>query len=178
MVDLAMLQVVRDLVAIFGVITGFSYYVLTVRNADKIRKQTVANELARDLSSQDFIGAFYELTEMEWEDYDDYLSKYDSTVNRDNYIKRTVIWYTYNRLGYELYRENIDIETLHHILGYQGTWVLWNKFKPILREYRKRYNIPDFMRWIEYLFEEMKKEREIQGLPTIPRDPEGYLVTE
>jgi hypothetical protein len=38
MVDLAMLQVVRDFVAIFGVIAGFSYYVLTVRNASKARK--------------------------------------------------------------------------------------------------------------------------------------------
>jgi len=37
MVDLAMLQVVRDLVAIFGVIAGFSYYVMTVRNVNKAR---------------------------------------------------------------------------------------------------------------------------------------------
>lgn len=38
MVDLTMLQVVRDLVAIFGVIAGFSYYVLTVRNAQRTRE--------------------------------------------------------------------------------------------------------------------------------------------
>jgi len=33
--------VIRDLVAIFGVIAGFSYYVLTVRNANKARWKDV-----------------------------------------------------------------------------------------------------------------------------------------
>ena len=32
------LSVFRDLVAIFGVIGGFSYYFLTVQNANKARK--------------------------------------------------------------------------------------------------------------------------------------------
>jgi len=33
MVDLAMLQILRDLVAIFGVTAGFTYYVMMVRNS-------------------------------------------------------------------------------------------------------------------------------------------------
>ena len=37
MVDPVTLQIVRDVVAIFGVIAGFSYYVLTVRNSQRAR---------------------------------------------------------------------------------------------------------------------------------------------
>jgi hypothetical protein len=33
-----MLQVVRDLVAIVGVIAGFSYYIMTVRNQNRTRQ--------------------------------------------------------------------------------------------------------------------------------------------
>jgi len=169
------LSAIRDLVAIFGVIAGFSYYVMTVRNANRARKQSVASELSRELSSQEVVHAFLDLLEMEWEDFDDYESKYDSTVNRDNYVKRTVILNMYNRMGYELHRGNIDVETIHHILGYQGTWLLWNKFKPIVPEYRKRYNIPNHLRWFEYLVNEMAKERVRQGLSTDPLDPDGYI---
>jgi hypothetical protein len=38
MVDLSMLQVVGDIVAIFGVIAGVSCYAMTVRNAEKSRR--------------------------------------------------------------------------------------------------------------------------------------------
>ena len=48
MVDLAMLQVVRDLVAIFGVIAGFVYYVLTVGNAQKTRRTQLFTQIYSD----------------------------------------------------------------------------------------------------------------------------------
>jgi hypothetical protein len=38
MVDLSMLQVVGDIVAVFWVIAGVRYYVMTVRNAEKSRR--------------------------------------------------------------------------------------------------------------------------------------------
>ena len=38
MIDLATLQIVRDFVAIFGVIAGLTYYIMNVRNARKARQ--------------------------------------------------------------------------------------------------------------------------------------------
>jgi hypothetical protein len=35
------LSTIRDLVAIFGVVAGFSYYVLTVRNAKKSQDERI-----------------------------------------------------------------------------------------------------------------------------------------
>ena len=37
------LSVVRDIVAIFGVIAGFTYYVLTVRNTSKVSQKEQMN---------------------------------------------------------------------------------------------------------------------------------------
>ena len=170
------LSVVRDLVTIFGVIAGFSYYVLTVRNANKARQQTISRELVKELSSVENQRIFMELLLMDWIDFDDSLKKYDSTVNIDNYSKRASIWASYNSMGYELYKGNIDIETIYHLTGYQVLWFLWNKFKPIILGYRKRYGNPDHMKWLEYLVDELAKERMRQRLPADIIDSDGYIT--
>ena len=45
MIDLTTLSMIRDIVTIFGVIAGFSYYVMTVRNSTKARKTQLLMQL-------------------------------------------------------------------------------------------------------------------------------------
>ena len=51
MVDPVTLQMVRDVVAIFGVIAGFTYYMMVVRNAGISRKTQVVLDLRNNLYS-------------------------------------------------------------------------------------------------------------------------------
>jgi len=176
MIDPVSLSMVRDVVAIFGVIAGFSYYVLTVRNANRVRKQAIVRQIAQDLTSVESIHRFAELLEMEWEDFDDFLRKYDSTVNKDNYAKRATMFGWFDRLGFDLYQGNLDADTLLNIVDYQAIWLLWNKFKPIFLEQRKRYANPISFRWFEYLVDELGKERVRQGLPAEYIDADGYIT--
>ena len=67
------LSVVRDLVAIFGVIAGFSYYVMTVRNARKALKTQTLMRLREQQMSTEWMNDYIELLETEWTDYDDFL---------------------------------------------------------------------------------------------------------
>ena len=170
------LSVIRDLIAIFGVIAGFSYYVLTVKNANLTRKQALAREITQFLSDRDNVREFMELLLMEWDDFDDYVRKFDSTVNIDNYTKRSILWNQFNRMGYEVYQGNIDIETVYNLLAYPSIRWFWNKFKPIILEDRKRYGSPDYMKWMEYLIDELAKERIRQGLPLEVNDSDGYYT--
>ena len=39
------ISAVRDLVAIFGVLAGFAYYIVTVQNANKVRKTQLLMEI-------------------------------------------------------------------------------------------------------------------------------------
>ena len=167
------LTLVKDIVTIVGVIAGFTYYVMTVRNARKVRKEA----LVRDFLGWDIERhrVYMELLQMEWDDFDDYISKYDSTVNIDNYSKRAYIWNRYNRIGYELYQGNVDVEELYNYTGFQGIWFFWNKFKPIIMEDRKRYGNPHYFRWFEYLVDELVKERKRQGLSGEVIDFDGYI---
>jgi hypothetical protein len=65
MVDLVMLQVMRDLVAIFGVIAGFSYYVMVVRNSNKSRRTQVVLNLRSTLFSEEMNRNNIELLSMQ-----------------------------------------------------------------------------------------------------------------
>ncbi len=75
----------RDIVAIFGVIAGLSYYILTIRNANKVRKTQTLMQLREQLLTKEWLDDYTELLEAEYSDYDDFLRKYDSSVNWDNY---------------------------------------------------------------------------------------------
>ena len=74
---------------------------------------------------------FIELLEMEWDDFDDFQRKYDSSVNRDNYAKRYMFWGLFDRMGTELHQGNVDAEMLCGQITYQGVWLHWTKFKPM-----------------------------------------------
>jgi hypothetical protein len=167
MVDLAMLQVVRDLVAIFGVLAGFTYYVITVRNANKVRKTQLALQLSDKLRDLEATKIDIELYEMEWIDFDDFLRKYDSTVNPDNFAKRNLIWSLFQELGYMLYQNLVDRETVYNLLQGPRSILHWTKFESIIMAQRERYNDPHWYRWFEYLATEISNERASQGLSDI-----------
>ena len=157
-----------------GILVGVFYYVTTLRNQSRARKLTVANQLGQILSSVENMHNFIELLEMEWENYDDFMRKYDSSVNRDNYAKRSSMWGLCDRIGCELYQGNVDSDVLCTQYIYQGVWLIWYKFKPIILGYRERYGYPDFLRWFEYLIDELEKARVRQGLPPGFLDPDEY----
>jgi hypothetical protein len=94
---------------------------------------------------------------MGWKDFDNFRSKYDSTINPVNYAKRNAVWNTCDILGY-MYESNIiDMETIFAISG-PAVHITWEKFKPIIMGYRDRgeYSRIQYRHW-EYLASEMSK---------------------
>ena len=82
------LSLIRDFVAIFGVIAGFSYYVLTVRNQIKTRQAQLFYSLNRDFTEYNSWLRNRELFYMEWDDYDDFEKKFGSNTNPVSYAQR------------------------------------------------------------------------------------------
>jgi len=169
------LSVVRDLVAIFGVIGGFSYYVMTVRNARKALKTQTLMRLREQQTSYEWMNDYIELLECEWTDYDDFLRKYDSAVNRDNYIKRYKLWGFMDGIGYHLHQGLIDIDSVYHLTQALGANMQWRKWKSVIEEHRRRYNNPDWWIWFEYLNDEITKMRVKRGYPPETTDVDGYF---
>jgi hypothetical protein len=165
MIDPVSLQMIRDVVTIFGVIAGLTYYLLTVRNANKARKTQIVMQLRNDIQSRENNLENTKLYFMEWDSFEDFYTKYDATVNPENYALRAHLWGFYESVGYMLYQGLIDVETVYNILGSYQTLVTWNKFRDVILEQRKFYDNPHWYRWFEYLASEISKERVRQGLP-------------
>ncbi len=164
------LSVIRDLVAIFGVIAGFSYYVLTVRNSQRTQRQQLETrqaqlfmQLYQDLLSENNMRSLLDLMNMEWEDFDDFERKLGSDNNPDSFVKRTSIWFRMNGIGLLLRDGLIDSEKVFDLLG---TWIiwLWMKWESIIKELRVRYHQPEIYTEFEYLADEMRRIRLRRGI--------------
>ena len=161
------LSIIRDLVAIFGVIAGFSYYVLTVKNAQKnqqIAEQNKHIQLIMSWVSTEEIGkTIAELLNMNWTDYDDFERKYGSDNNLDNYAKRAYLWMLFDSIGYMLRKGLIDRELVLDRLPY-GPLYVWVKFAGVIKEIRRRYNQPDIWADFDFIVDEYIKYKREKGI--------------
>jgi hypothetical protein len=171
------LPVIRDLVAIFGVIAGFSYYIMVVRNANKARKTQLLMQLRQTAMNIEFQKSVLELIDSDFTTYEEFLEKYDSYVNLDNYALRTRLWSYFDGIGYLLHENLIDLDSVYHLIGGNQPEVHWRKWKPVIVGNRKRYENPDLYIWFEYLGNEFKKMRVKRNLPEYPTDVDGWIKT-
>ena len=75
------LSVIRDLVAIFGVIAGFTYYVLTVRNQNRTRQAQQLMNLYESYRSIESRRQSLEIQSWKYKDLDDFFDKYGDDTN-------------------------------------------------------------------------------------------------
>ena len=113
MIDPTTLSVIRDIVTIFGVLAGFSYYVMTVRNSNKARKTQILMQLRSLYLDKEWLLDYADLLETEWTSLEDYDKKYDSTVNPEHMAKRFRLWEYLDGVGYLLHENLIERESVY-----------------------------------------------------------------
>jgi hypothetical protein len=185
MINPTTVSMIRDIVAIFGVIAGFTYYVLTVQATRRNQKQQlearntqIFMQLYQELNDEESYKTAMELMTLELKDNDEYLQKYDSSVNLDGYAKRARIWYTYNSIGELLRRGTVEIDLLIRLQLDIQVVVMWEKWGDIIRATRIRENIPYLWEGFEYLYDELKKYRDSKGhTDIIITQPKPELAT-
>ena len=176
------LSVIRDCVAIFGVLAGFSYYVLTVKASQRNMRQTletrqislIDNMVTRSMGEQGFKN-YFELLRYEWKDYEDFEKKYGSEYNVEATAKRFSVWQDYNLIGMMLRKGLVEADDLFD-MGVQGVIFLWEKYKPIIEEERGRYLGDNFLSDFEYLAGEMfRVANEREPTYMIPETLDKYV---
>ena len=164
MVDLAMLQVVRDFVAIFGVIAGLTYYVLTVRNQDKSRKAQLLMGLYEAYRSPEFRNQLSEILSQEWDDFDDFWEKYGIDTNPEAWVKWVSVVSYFHGIGVLLRQELIDIDLVEELLV-NIILISWVRMGPIVKGFREnvartRSSRYDPYSGFEYLYSEIKRREQ------------------
>jgi hypothetical protein len=134
MVDLTILQPVSYVAAAIGVCIAAMYYVLNLRETTRNRKVALTSNLLQAMFSEEGLKRHISLLNMEWSDWDDFQKKYDSKVNEENYVKRTVFVTTVNYVGYLVKEGLLDVGSVYEICG-EAIMDNWLKFKPIYYKY-------------------------------------------
>ena len=145
------LSTIRDLVAIFGVIAGFSYYVLTVRANQKNQALTLkSQEQTLDTRQTSLMmQLFHELGSPEyWERYtkfrygktfetiEEFLEEYGPETNPQAYSEISSYWYVYVIVGSLVYDGKLDLRIVALNLGDLPVraWERWGHICVQLRE--------------------------------------------
>lgn len=165
-----------DLSIIFAglsIAASIIYYASVLRNANKTqqmqleaRQTQTFMQIWEQLNSEEYHKTFMELMYLHVEDNEEYLRKYDSSVNREHYAKRAHIWYSYNAIGELLRMGVIDACLIQRLLLDSQVIMMWEEWEHIIMAIRVREKIPKMWAGFEYLYVEMKKLRDIEGLPS------------
>ncbi|MFW9800447.1 MAG: hypothetical protein ACFFD9_08425 [Candidatus Thorarchaeota archaeon] len=169
---LEILQLVRDVVTIFGVLAGLTYYTLTVRAARRSRQTEMFMQLYKTSIDSEGYKRFWELMATAWEDFEDYMQNYSPWTNPDQTAERMSHWSIYDGLGILVRDNTVDVNMVYRMLGLRII-MMWYKFETIIKELRKMaigsgpdYGPgPDFMGNFEWLANEMAKMRKEKGYP-------------
>ena len=165
------LSTIRDLVTIFGVIAGFSYYVLTVRNTQRNQKQTLETRQAQLLMnimntfrSTEFRKQWHVLENLEWTDFNDFMEKYHKDV--EVMTSWTSIMTFFEGVGVMVKNQLIDISLIYSLMAI-SIQITWERYETLImgdRELFKQYSVA----WdeFEYLYNEiMKYRKSIESTP-------------
>ena len=151
-----------------GIIVSILYYTSVLQNANKTRelqlksqqqaeetrKTQLSTSITEKLGSKDFWRDFVEIATLNWQDIDDYMKRYDSSVNPESYSQRMNVWMAYDNMGYLLREGLVDKEILFNSAGI-GSVNIWGRYKPIFDHYRITELGPKYMENFEYLASEM-----------------------
>jgi len=155
MVDI---QTIGVILTAASVTVAAIYYITTIGINQRNSRISLTHSIMQTMLSEESQRRWIELMNMEWNDYDDFENKYGSDVNPDNFAKRMSVWLSYDMLGHLLKKNIADAETFY-ISGGTVAIFMWEKYKPILYEHRRRYVGADTYSGLEYLAQEMLKIR-------------------
>ncbi len=159
------LSTIRDFVAIFGVLAGFSYYVLTVRNAQKNQKQQLETRQAQlfmplfeTYRNREFRSQIEEILKREWVDPVDFNEKYGRS-NSDAFATRVAVSSYFDGIGVLLRKDLVEIGMVNDLIG-NSIIDVWERVGVHFLETRKRTNNPFIYTDFESLYNQIKNFRE------------------
>ena len=163
------LSVIRDGVAIAGVLIALAYYIINIRHQRETRQAQLFMDLYNNHITEPNIKMLIEMINLwEWEDYDDYISKYGIQNNLEASTKMRLYFANMEGIGVLCKKGLIDPELVYGS-QYGSIIMMWEKFLPIIEEIRKRRNAPHIYEDPEYLYNEMIRMRNKMGhSPIIP----------
>jgi hypothetical protein len=165
MVDQLTLQTIGILLTGLTVSIAAIYYTLTLRYTRRnqelqleTRQANLFSQYHLHYQSKDFNRDMSEiLYNWEWNDYEDFRTKYGSgSGNMEAFSMWMRIFQYYDGLGILISKGLLDRALVAEMMS-ELVILFWEKCKPVVVAARKYHNLPLAMRWTEYLYNEIKE---------------------
>jgi hypothetical protein len=177
MVELAEIQAAYYMVAATGSLGTLLTAVIGVRsymNANKRAEDARRREL-ETRQAQLFMNIFQTTTSIEWitvaeemihqwkwTDFEDYDTKYGEITNNEATGKMNALLGYWNGVGVLVQKKLIDPELIYDMKRLTVI-ELWDKFSPVIMEWRRRYSAPQIYVGLEFLVSELRRVRVVKG---------------
>ena len=169
------IPLILDVIRTAGIIVGIGYYLLTLRNqqksqrhAEETRKIQLLIDNTQHLSGEGRNDWHY-LLDMQWDNYDGFMSKYSAINDPELFERRIRIFRRMNLTGMLLKDGLINIESYVQYIGDTAP-IMWYKFRDIVLEQRRIWGSPEYLIGFEYLSNEVEKYRASKGLKPLNTD--------
>jgi len=154
---------ISAMVAAAGVLVGVAYYILDMRNQNKIRRTDLDLRLYSIAFSSEFQDAYRKIGNLQVKDYEDYIKygPYSSesqvwTVPMQKAFATVISFY--GLLGQLLKRKLIDMELVTDWIAGSYPLTLYERVKPIVIGIRKDAKQPTTNISLEYLIDEFQRK--------------------
>ena len=160
MVDVSY-QMVLSTIQTIALIVGIFYYITIMRNAQKAKRYENLKWFLEQRSNTEDLLKYAWVQNLEWEDYEDHLSKYGRKENPEAWARLWSYLIMFDDVGLMVRRGLMDIEDFYDI-SQRSIPSVWKKYQPIIEEHRKRSD-PTSLIDFEYLIKEMHSVSKRRG---------------
>ena len=161
------IQTVLTYLTLISVPVGVAYHIMTLNNTRRNQEVTLetrqtqlfmeiyktysSKEFQKDLEQMRFVWIF--------DDFDDFFDKYGVENNPDEHAiwDQAMMWH--EGLGVLIRKGLIDPEIVDDLMG-GHILHFWNRFGPIIKEFRERNEAPLSWKDIDYLHDVIKETRD------------------
>jgi hypothetical protein len=143
-----------DVIPVIGIPIALTYYILTLRMANKTRKAQFYMQFLNPIITGEKTKVWEEIQRWEWDDYDDFMQNYWSKSElRETFSSLSDY---FEGLGVYVKEGLVPIRLVALTMTVMLTR-FWDLFGPIIIEYRIRENMPRNYSETEYLYNELIK---------------------
>jgi hypothetical protein len=151
------LQTISIVVTAAGILISAAFAVQQLRNLVRNRQAQLFMQLYDRFHDPEFWKQYGEIIHLsDWKDEKDFWDKY-GPKNIHAFADWMSFGTYFSGIGVLLKRGMIDVGLVDDLIGDYVFWI-WKKWKPLFQVWDQRK--PMSIEWVEYLFDEITKERE------------------
>jgi hypothetical protein len=162
------LQTLLTYLTLISIPVGVFYHIMTLRNTRKNQElqletrqaqlfmQTYHKWIDKDLNL-----ANTKVERYEWQDFDDFMRKYGPEADINAYSDFTRLAAYFEGIGVLVKRGLIDPHIVDDLMSI-NIIQFWEKYENLAIEFRERWNAPQVIEWVEYLYNQIKPIAEQQ----------------